>query len=196
MQEQQTTVDGVTRALPRPFLVLATQNPIEYEGTFPLPEAQLDRFLMRLSLGYPSIEDERQILINLWREHPITRLEKVVDGMELLDLQKTIWDVHVDETLQAYIVRLVDATRSHPDLALGVSPRGSLALFKASQALAAIRGRDHVRPDDVKYLVTVTLAHRLIVKPEAELRGRTAGSILNDVLDRTALDLGAVDEKT
>jgi MoxR-like ATPase len=194
MQEQQTTVDGVTRALPRPFLVLATQNPIEYEGTFPLPEAQLDRFLMRLSLGYPSIEDERQILINLWREHPITHLEKVVDGMELLNLQKTIWDVHVDETLQAYIVRLVDATRSHPDLALGVSPRGSLALFKASQALAAIRGRDHVRPDDVKYLVTVTLAHRLIVKPEAELRGRTPGSILNDVLENTHLDLGAVDD--
>jgi len=180
MQEQQVTVDGVTRMLPRPFLVLATQNPIEYEGTFPLPEAQLDRFLMRLSLGYPNPEDERQILINLWREHPITRLEKVVDGMELLNLQNSIWDVHVDETLQEYIVSLVDATRSHPDLALGASPRGSLALFKAAQALAAIQGRDHVRPDDVKYLVQVTIAHRLIVKPEAELRGRTANSILDN----------------
>jgi MoxR-like ATPase len=190
MQEQQVTVDGVTRMLPRPFLVLATQNPIEYEGTFPLPEAQLDRFLMRLSLGYPNPEDERQILINLWREHPITRLEKVVDGMELLNLQNSIWDVHVDETLQEYIVSLVDATRSHPDLALGASPRGSLALFKAAQALAAIQGRDHVRPDDVKYLVQVTLAHRLIVKPEAELRGRTANSILDEVLENTPLNLG------
>ena len=190
MQEQQVTVDGVTRMLPRPFLVLATQNPIEYEGTFPLPEAQLDRFLMRLSLGYPNPEDERQILINLWREHPITRLEKVVDGMELLNLQNSIWDVHVDETLQEYIVSLVDATRSHPDLALGASPRGSLALFKAAQALAAIQGRDHVRRDDVKYLVQVTIAHRLIVKPEAELRGRTANSILDEVLENTPLNLG------
>lgn len=194
MQEQQVTVDGVTRMLPRPFLVLATQNPIEYEGTFPLPEAQLDRFLMRLSLGYPNPEDERQILINLWREHPITRLEKVVDGMELLNLQNSIWDVHVDETLQEYIVSLVDATRSHPDLALGASPRGSLALFKAGQALAAIQGRDHVRPDDVKYLVQVTLAHRLIVKPEAELRGRTANSILDEVLENTPLNLGNVED--
>lgn len=194
MQEQQVTVDGTTRDLPRPFLVLATQNPIEYEGTFPLPEAQLDRFLIRLSLGYPNPDDERQILINLWREHPINQLEKEVDGSELLALQKKVWDVHVDETLQEYIVALVDATRNHPDLALGVSPRGSLALFKAAQALAAIRGRDHVRPDEIKYLVPVTLAHRLIVKPEAELRGRTAKSILNDVLKDTPLDLGEVED--
>ncbi|HAE59958.1 MAG TPA: AAA family ATPase, partial [Anaerolineae bacterium] len=151
MQEQQVTVDGVTRELPRPFLVLATQNPVEYEGTFPLPEAQLDRFLMRLSLGYPSPQDERQILINLWREHPITKLESIVDGNEMPALQKLVWDVHVDETLQDYIVRLAAATRSHPDLALGISPRGSLALFKAAQALAAVRGRDHVLPDDIKY---------------------------------------------
>jgi MoxR-like ATPase len=189
MQEQQVTIDGVTRGLPRPFLVLATQNPIEYEGTFPLPEAQLDRFLMRLALGYPNPADERQILVNLRREHPITQLESVVDGLELLDLQQIIWDVHVDETIQEYIVALVDATRSHTDLALGVSPRGSLALFKAAQALAAIRGRDHVRPDEVKYLVKVTMAHRLIVKPEAELRGRTADSILRDVLENTPLNL-------
>ena len=194
MQEQQVTVDGTTRELPRPFLVLATQNPIEYEGTFPLPEAQLDRFLMRLSLGYPNPEDERQILIKLWREHPITQLEKVADGTELLALQKKVWDVHVDETLQEYIVALVDATRTHPDLALGASPRGSLALFKAAQALAAIRGRDYVRPDEIKYLVPVTLTHRLIVKPEAELRGRTAKSILDDVLKDTPLDLGKVED--
>jgi MoxR-like ATPase len=194
MQEQQVTVDGVTRSLPRPFLVLATQNPIEYEGTFPLPEAQLDRFLIRLSLGYPNPIDERKILINLRREHPITVLEKVVDGMELLNLQKIIWDIHVDDTLQEYIVALVSATRTHPDLALGVSPRGSLALFKAAQALAAIRGRDHVRPEDIKYLVPVSLAHRLIVNPEAELRGRTAKSILNEILENTPLNLGSVED--
>jgi len=194
MQEQQVTVDGETRELPRPFLVLATQNPIEYEGTFPLPEAQLDRFLMRLSLGYPSAADERQILINLWREHPITHLKKVVDGLALLDLQKSVWDVHVDETLQEYIVALVAATREHPDLALGVSPRGSLALFKAAQALAAVRGRDHVRPDDIKFLVPVTLSHRLIVNPDAELRGRSARNILDEILQNTPLNLGGVDE--
>jgi MoxR-like ATPase len=193
MQEQQVTVDGVTRELPRPFLVLATQNPIEYEGTFPLPEAQLDRFLMRLSLGYPSAQDERQILLNLWREHPITRLEKVVNGLELLNLQKQVWDVHVDETLQQYIVALATATRSHPDLALGISPRGSLALFKAAQALAAARGREHVIPDDIKYLAPVTLPHRLIVRPEAELRGRNAQAILDDILQATPLDLGSVE---
>jgi MoxR-like ATPase len=192
MQEQQVTVDGITRELPRPFLVLATQNPIEYEGTFPLPEAQLDRFLIRLSLGYPSPQDERQILINLWREHPITLLEQAVRGSDLLRLQKLVWDVHVDETLQNYIVALAGATRSHPDLALGISPRGSLALFKTAQALAAVRGRDHVIPDDIKYLAPVTLSHRLILKPEAELRGRSAADILQDVLDNTALELGTL----
>jgi MoxR-like ATPase len=192
MQEQQVTVDGVTRPLPRPFLVMATQNPIEYEGTFPLPEAQLDRFLMRLTLGYPEPDDERQILINLWREHPITKLEQAVDGNLLLRLQKKIWDVHVDDTLQEYIVSLVSATRNHPDLMLGVSPRGSLALFKASQAYAAIQGRDHVIPDDIKALVPVTLPHRLIIKPEAALRGLTSTGILKDVLENTPLDLGEV----
>jgi MoxR-like ATPase len=192
MQEQQVTVDGVTRDLPRPFLVLATQNPIEYEGTFPLPEAQLDRFLMRLSLGYPTRADERQILTNLWREHPITKIGKVVDGHALSALQKRVWDVNVDATLQEYIVTLAEATRVHPDISLGVSPRGSLALLKSAQALAAIRGRDYVMPDDIKILVPLTLAHRLILKPEAELRGRTATLILEDVLERTPLDLGSV----
>jgi MoxR-like ATPase len=189
MQEQQVTVDGVSRALPRPFLVLATQNPIEYEGTFPLPEAQLDRFLMRLSLGYPSLNDEKKILINLRREHPITRLQQVVNGEQLLAFQQQIWDVHVDDTLQDYIVRLVAATRQHADLTLGGSPRASLALFKTSQALAALRGRDHVIPDDIKYLVNVTLAHRLIVRPESELRGRTALSVLKDVVENTKLEI-------
>ncbi len=192
MQEQQVTVDGVTRDLPRPFLVLATQNPIEYEGTFPLPEAQLDRFLIRLSLGYPSRTDERQILTNLWREHPITRIGKVVDGQELSSLQKRVWDVNVDVTLQDYIISLVAATRDHPDLSLGVSPRGSLALLKGSQALAAIRGRDFVIPEDIKELVPLTLAHRLILTPDAELRGRTPQTILESVLEKTPLDLGGV----
>jgi MoxR-like ATPase len=192
MQEQQVTVDGVTRDLPRPFLVLATQNPIEYEGTFPLPEAQLDRFLMRLSIGYPSHADERQILTNLWREHPITNLSRVVEGQDLSSLQRRVWDVNVDETLQDYIVGLAGATRSHPDLSLGVSPRGSLALLKAAQALAALRGREYVIPEDIKTLVPLTLAHRIILKPEAELRGRTAQLVLEDILEKTALDLGSV----
>ena len=194
MQEQQVTVDGITRDLPRPFLVLATQNPIEYEGTFPLPEAQLDRFLMRLSVGYPSRTDERQILSNLWREHPITKIGKVVDGQDLSALQKRVWDVNVDTTLQDYIVDIAEATRKHPDLLLGASPRGSLALLKGAQALAAVRGRDYVIPDDIKALVPLTLSHRLILKPEAELRGRTAHTILKDVLEKTPLDLGSVNK--
>lgn len=192
MQEQQVTIDGITHDLPRPFLVLATQNPIEYEGTFPLPEAQLDRFLMRLSLGYPARMEERQILTNLWREHPITKIGKVVDGDELLSLQKRIWDVNVDTTLQDYIVGLAEATRGHPDLSLGVSPRGTLALLKSAQAFAAIRGRDYVVPEDIKTLVPLTLAHRLILKPEAELRGRTALTVLEDILEKTPLDLGSL----
>lgn len=203
MQEQQVTADGVTRPLPRPFMVLATQNPIEYEGTFPLPEAQLDRFLMRLSIGYPSPADEQFLLNSLRREHPITRLQPVppVPGIQagavedgtleqLLALQHQVWDVHVDETLQTYIIRLVGATRSHPDLVLGASPRASLALYKTAQALAAVRGRDHVIPDDIKYLAPVTIAHRLIVKPESELRGRTSAVILSEVLRDVPLDIG------
>ncbi|WP_423222264.1 AAA family ATPase [Candidatus Amarolinea aalborgensis] len=189
MQEQQVTVDGVSRALPRPFLVLATQNPIEYEGTFPLPEAQLDRFLMRLAVGYPAPADERRLLMALRREHPINTLTPVVTGEQLLALQRLVWEVHVEDSLQDYIVRLVTATRQHRDLALGASSRASLALFKTAQALAALRGRDHVLPDDIKALVTATLAHRLIVRPEAELRGRTSASVLNEVLQDTPLAL-------
>ncbi len=190
MQEQQVTVDGTSRPLPRPFLVMATQNPIEYEGTFPLPEAQLDRFLMRLSLGYPGAEEERQILLNLRREHPIMDLGQVVRWEDLPDLQRQVWEIHIDPSLQEYLVQLVSATRSHPDVALGASPRGSLALFKTSQALAALRGRAHVLPDDIKTLAPLALAHRLIVRPEAELRGRTADAILQEVLERTPIDIG------
>jgi MoxR-like ATPase len=191
MQEQQVTVDGVTRPLPRPFLVLATQNPIEYEGTFPLPEAQLDRFLMRLSLGYLAPAAEKQVLINLRREHPITRLGPVAEAAELSALQARVWDVHVDDTLQDYLVRLVGATRVHPDLSLGASPRASLALFKTAQALAAVRGRDHVLPDDLKALAPVTVPHRLILRPEAELRGRSARAVVADILETTPLRLEA-----
>ncbi|MCK4315553.1 MAG: MoxR family ATPase [Anaerolineae bacterium] len=190
MQEQQVTVDGVTRPLPAPFLVLATQNPIEYEGTFPLPEAQLDRFLIRLSLGYPAEDDEIQILRNLRKRHPIETVAQVVDGAELLNLHDAVTDAHVDESLERYILAIVRATRSHPDVALGASPRGSLALYKTAQALAALRERDYVIPDDVKMLVPLTLAHRLIVKPDSQLRGRTARTILAEILGCTELDIG------
>lgn len=199
MQEQQVTVDGVTRQLPRPFMVMATQNPIEYEGTFPLPEAQLDRFLMRLSVGYPSIVDEKQILLNLRREHPINSLQPVAANSsiggedsilsQLLTLQRQMWEIHVDDTLQDYIIQLVTGTRQHPDLALGASPRASLALFKTAQALAGIRGRDHVIPDDIKYLAPYTLAHRLIVRPESELRGRSTRVVLEDVINNSPVKL-------
>jgi MoxR-like ATPase len=192
MQEQQVTIDGVTRMLPRPFLVIATQNPIEYEGTFPLPEAQLDRFLMRLTMGYPTIDDEKTILKNLQRDHPVNSLGQVVDGLTMPSLQRQIWEIHMDGSLQDYIVRLVAATRSHPDLTLGGSPRASLALFKTAQALAAVRGRDHVIPDDIKYLVPYTLTHRLIARPEAELRGRTVHVILNEILQKIPLDFGSI----
>jgi MoxR-like ATPase len=190
MGEGQVTVDGVTYPLNRPFLVLATQNPIEYEGTFPLPEAQLDRFLLKLSVGYPSPADEGQILVNLQREHPITTIQQVVDGARLLALQRQVWEVHVDETIRDYVVRLIQATRSHADLALGASPRGSLALFKTTQALAALRGRDFVIPDDVKTLALPALVHRLIVRPESALRGYNARRIMADVLEATPLDIG------
>jgi MoxR-like ATPase len=195
MQERQVTVDGVTYPLPAPFLVLATQNPIEYEGTFPLPEAQLDRFLIRLSLGYPAEDDEIQILRNLRKRHPIESVEQVVDGTELLPLHDAVSDVHVDPSLERYILALVGATRTHPDLALGASPRGSLALYKTAQAWAALRGRDYVIPDDIKMLVPLTLPHRLIIKPESQLRGRTAQAILDEILEHTELDIGKLEGK-
>jgi MoxR-like ATPase len=197
MQEQQVTVDGVTRPLPRPFLVLATQNPIEYEGTFPLPEAQLDRFLIRLPVGYPSPPTEKLLFDHLRRDHPINHLEPLkaeylgTDELPYLDnlpaYQRKVWDIFVDDSLQEYIIRLVCATREHPDLALGGSPRASLALFKTAQALAALNGRDHVLPDDIKFMAPFTLIHRLIVRPEAELRNRSARIILDDVIRNTPI---------
>ena len=192
MGEGQVTADGITYPLPQPFIVLATQNPIEYEGTFPLPEAQLDRFLLKLAVGYPSPADENQMVLNLQREHPITALGQVVDGAQVLDLRRQVWEVHVDDTVRDYAVRLVHATRSHPDLALGASPRGSLALFKTAQALAALGGRDYVIPDDVKRLALPVLVHRLIVRPQSALRGYTAARVLADLLQSTPLDIGSL----
>lgn len=190
MGERQVTVDGVTRALPRPFIVLATQNPIEYEGTFPLPEAQLDRFLIKMRLGYLPAQAEGQMLLNLQRQHPITTVEAVFDGARLPALAEQVWEVHVDETVRDYIIRLVQATRSQPDLLLGASPRGSLALYKTSQAWAALHGRDYVLPDDVKKLAPLTLPHRCLVHPESALRGRTASAIVDELLTQVSLELG------
>jgi MoxR-like ATPase len=190
MQERQVTVDGETHPLAAPFLVLATQNPIEFEGTFPVPEAQLDRFLMRLSLGYPDPAAELEIVRSQRRQHPIDAIQPVAEGADLLRLAAEVSAVHVDETVERYCLALITATRAHPDLALGASTRGTLAIYKTAQALAALRGRDYVTPDDVKALVPLTLAHRLIVKPESQLRGRTAAMVLADIVERTPLDVG------
>ncbi len=190
MGERQITVDGVTRPLERPFFVLATQNPIEYEGTFPLPEAQLDRFFMRLSLGYLDQAAESQMLVNLGREHPIESLARVVDGRELPALARLIWDVHVDDTVREYIVRLVAGTRAHRDLIIGASPRGSHALYRGSQALAALRGRDYVLPDDVKQLAPLVLGHRCIVHPESALRGVQIDDVIRRLIKETPLEIG------
>jgi MoxR-like ATPase len=192
MQEHQVSVDGQTHPLPQPFLVLATQNPIEFEGTFPLPEAQLDRFLMRLSVGYPAQEDERQIIKSQRRAHPIESLQAVVNGQDLLALGQQVTEVHVDASLEDYMLQIIQATRHHPDLALGASPRGSLGLYKTSQALAALQGRDYVIPDDIKRLVPLTLAHRMILKPASQLRGRTTLAVLDDIVNQTELPLEAL----
>jgi MoxR-like ATPase len=190
MGEGQVTVDGVTRALEQPFLVLATQNPVEFEGTFPLPEAQLDRFLIEVNLGYPSPQEELRMLRVLEGAHPIGALGQVVAGARLPELQATIWGIHVEDSLRDYMIRLANATRNHPDLTLGASPRATLALFRASQALAALAGRDYVLPDDVKSLAGPVWRHRLLLRPESALRGRSAATVLGNVLAETTLDLG------
>ena len=189
MQEQQVTVDGNTYPLPRPFIVMATQNPVEFEGTFPLPEAQLDRFMMQISLGYPTLAEEKQILINLKEEHPIDTLESSVKISEISDLRQAVWSVHLDETIQDYILSLVSATRKNPDITLGASPRASLALYKGAQALAALRGRDHTIPDDIKHLFVPTIAHRIMVRPESALRGKNAVTLVKDILTSTPVPL-------
>lgn len=182
MQERQATVDGETRPLPAPFLVMATQNPIEMEGTFPLPEAQLDRFMLRLRLGYPTPEEESDILLRFERDSEPPEIDAVADAAELSDMQQLANQVLVDETVRMYIVAITQASRKHQSLTLGASPRAGLALYKASQAHAALDGRDFVTPDDVKALAIPVLAHRLIVASNARLRGRTAGQIVRDIL--------------
>ena len=181
MEEQQVTVDGVTRLLPRPFIVLATQNPIELEGTFPLPEAQLDRFLLRISLGYPDGDEEREILRRFRDADPLSALEAVASGEEVLELGKACRSVYVSPAIETYILGLVRATREETAVALGASPRGSLALYRTAQALAAIRGRSFVTPDDVQALVAPVLAHRLIPSSQSRLRGKAVADILNEV---------------
>jgi MoxR-like ATPase len=190
MGESQVTVDGVTRVLNQPFLVLATQNPIEFEGTFPLPEAQLDRFLVEVALGYPTPDQEAQMLRVLEGAHPIGTIGQVVDGTRTQELQQAIWAVHVEDSLRDYLIRLATATRRHPDLALGASPRATFALFRAAQAIAALAGRDYVIPDDIKRMVLPAWRHRLLLRPESALRGRTAMTILEGILADTKLDLG------
>jgi MoxR-like ATPase len=183
MEERQISVDGVTYAMPQPFLVLATQNPIEYEGTFPLPEAQLDRFMMRIHLGYPSAQEEVQMLDAQQRIHPIEQVRQVVSAQELVNAQQAVREIYVDRLIKEYIVSVVEATRRHPDVYLGASPRGSLALVKTTQAKAAMRGRDFVSPDDVKELADATLAHRLILSPAARLRHVDARGIVSEIVN-------------
>jgi len=182
MEEHQVTVDGVTHPLERPFLVLATQNPIEYEGTFPLPEAQLDRFVMRISLGYPSPADEIRILEAQQYVHPIESVDQVVGASELVEMQESIKAVYVHDAIKEYVVSLVGATRGHPDVYLGSSPRGALALHRSSQARSALLGRDYVIPDDVKVLAEPTLAHRLIVNPAAKIREVDPRTVIKELL--------------
>ncbi|GAB4139390.1 MAG: MoxR family ATPase [Planctomycetaceae bacterium] len=183
MAERRVTVDGQTYELQRPFLVMATQNPVDHEGTFPLPEAQLDRFLIRLSLGYPGRNEEAEMLERLRTAHPIDSISAVVSAREIIDCQAAVREVHMDSKVRDYILDLVHATRDHHDVALGGSPRASIALFRASQAVAAIRGHDFVTPDDVKRIASAVLAHRLIIRPESRLRKITAAQVVEDILD-------------
>jgi MoxR-like ATPase len=187
MQERQVTVDGNTMPLPQPFLLIATQNPIELEGTFPLPEAQLDRFLVRLRILYPSFEEERSMLYRFKVEQPLETLRPVVSGADLLALLPVVRAVLVSQTVAEYLLKIVRATREHPAAELGASPRAALALFRAAQAFAAMRGRDYVKPDDVKQLAVPVLAHRLVVTAQSRLRGQDAGHVVEDVLNRTAV---------
>lgn len=190
MQERQTTVDGVSHQLPRPFMVLATQNPIEYEGTFPLPEAQLDRFLLRVRLGYPLSEDEISVLDSQQFRHPFEDLSQVVSVEELIAAQEAIKEVFVSPEIKRYIVEIVNRTRDHPDVYLGASPRGSLALYRATQARAAMDDRDFVLPDDVKALAGPALAHRIILSPAARLRDLTAQDVVEDLLNKVSVPGG------
>ncbi len=189
MAESRVTVDGVTRDLAPPFLVIATQNPIDHEGTFPLPEAQLDRFLMRFSLGYPSLDEELKMLELLQRKHPVESLEPVVTADDLRCAQQAVREVHVDDKVRRYLTQIVHDTRKCDDLALGASPRASIALFRSSQALAAVSGRTFVQPDDVKKVAGPVLTHRLILRPESRLRKVTAASVVEEVVEEVPVPM-------
>ncbi len=182
MAERRVTVDGQTYALKPPFLVIATQNPVDHEGTFPLPEAQLDRFLIRLSLGYPSIEEEGRMLQRLQKSHPIDDIGPVATAAELTAAQEAVREVFVDDKVRKYVLDLVTATRQHEDVALGGSPRASIALYRTAQALAAVQGRGYVLPDDVKRMAHPVLGHRIILKPESRLRKLTPAAVVNEIL--------------
>lgn len=184
MAERQVTVDGRNYELEPPFFIIATQNPIDHEGTFPLPEAQLDRFFVRLTLGYPGSEEENRMIERLQHEHPIESLQPVVSGEDVVTCQRAVREIHVDAKVREYMVQLVRATREHHALALGASPRASLALFRAAQALAAIQGDDFVLPDYVKQIAPTVLAHRLIVRPESRLRKVTGAAVVNEILNK------------
>jgi MoxR-like ATPase len=188
MEEHQATIDGTTYQMPDPFLVIATQNPIEYEGTFALPEAQLDRFMIRLRLGYPQPIEEIVILDEQKRSHPLEELEEVLNVEDLRDMQAAVREIYVDSSVSDYIVRLVNSTRNHPDVYLGASPRGSIALYRAGQALAGLLGRDYVIPDDVKALAEPALAHRLIIKTSSSIHDVQAGQVIRELLDTTPID--------
>ncbi len=183
MQERQVTVDGVTRPQPRPFLVLATQNPIELEGTFPLPEAQIDRFIVCVEIGYPSEEDERNILERFRSDDPLEDVEAVTTPEEVQELQEQRKDIRVEDSIRNYIVKVARATREHAEIELGASPRATLALYQTSQAWAAIQGRDYVLPDDVKFMAPHVLTHRLMISPQAQLRGRRPDEMVADIVD-------------
>ncbi|MFQ5578191.1 MAG: AAA family ATPase [Anaerolineae bacterium] len=183
MEERQVTVDGTTYQMPAPFLVLATQNPIEYEGTFPLPEAQLDRFVLRINLGYVSKFDEVNILTAQQYKHPLDDLQQAISQTEMLQMQEAVKTIYVDDSIKEYIINITNETRTHPDVYLGASPRGSLAIYKTSQALAVLMGRDYVIPDDVKALAEPALAHRLIISPAARMKNVDAREVINQILD-------------
>jgi len=183
MQERQVTVDIATHPLPRPFLVMATQNPIELEGTFPLPEAQLDRFLMKIAIGYPDEAQENEILLRFEREDPLEVLQAVVQPEEILEMQDAVRQVRVEESVRNYIVNVCRRTRTHEDIELGASPRATMALYRTCQALAAIRGRDFVIPDDVKAMAPPVLTHRLVVNPQTRLRGRRPEDVVREVVE-------------
>lgn len=191
MGENQVSVDGVTYPLNRPFLLIATQNPIEFEGTFPLPEAQMDRFLIRLRIGYPDFGDEDTMLQKQQLAHPIENLRQAVDGSQLSHLQQSVRRVQVVESVRRYILSLVYATRDHPSLSLGASPRASLSLYRLGQAFAAISGRDFVIPDDIKHMAVACLAHRLLIKPESSLSGETTTDIVKDLLKKVDVPLAS-----